>query len=74
MHRHRQNNEVGVTVYTTMLDMSMGTDSVNLQPDGKGGFSAEQDLVMGGNWGIKVQVRALDNKLHEASFQIVTPY
>jgi hypothetical protein len=33
-----------------MLDMDMGTDSLNLQPDGKGNFSARGDLSMGGNW------------------------
>lgn len=67
-------NEAGVTVYTTMLDMAMGTDNVNLQPDGKGGFSGSGDLAMGGNWGIKVQVRTPDNTLHEASFKIYTPF
>ncbi|GER87083.1 copper resistance protein [Dictyobacter vulcani] len=32
--------QVGVSIYTTMLDMDMGTDAINLQPDGKGHFSA----------------------------------
>lgn len=67
-------DQAGVTVYTTMLDMSMGTDSVDLQPDGKGGFSASGDLAMGGNWGLQVQVRTLDNTLHEASFKIYAPF
>jgi copper transport protein len=67
-------NEVGVTIYTTMLDMDMGTDSIDLQPDGKGGFSATQNLSMGGNWGIEVQVRASDNQLHTVSFKVVTPF
>ncbi|HEU5374203.1 MAG TPA: copper resistance protein CopC [Ktedonobacteraceae bacterium] len=67
-------NEVGVTVYTTMLDMEMGTDSLDLQPDGKGGFSGSGDLAMGGNWGIGVQLRTLDNQLHKASFKIYTPF
>jgi copper transport protein len=67
-------NEVGVTIYATMLDMQMGTDSVNLQPDGKGGFSATQDLVMNGKWAIEVQLRTLDNQLHQANFTIVTSF
>lgn len=67
-------NEAGVTIYTTMLDMEMGTDNVELQPDGKGGFSARGDLAMGGNWGIKVQVRTLDNTLHIANFKIYAPF
>ncbi len=43
---------VGVSLYTTMLDMDMGTDTVNLLPDGKGYFSASGDLSMGGNYQI----------------------
>ena len=54
-------------------DMDMGTDSVNPQPNGKGGFSGSQDLTMAGNWSIQVQLRTLDNQLHEATFKLVTP-
>ena len=64
---------VGVTLYTTHLDMDMGTDSVTLQPDGKGHFSATGDLVMGGHWQIRIQIRTLDNKLHEATVKLSTP-
>lgn len=67
-------NQAGVTVYTTMLDMDMGTDSLDLQPDGKGGFSGRGDLSMGGNWRIRVQVRTLDNTLHTADFKLYTPF
>ncbi len=67
-------DKVGVTIYTTMLDMNMGTDSVNLQSNGKGGFSASGDLGMGGHWGVRVQVRTLDNQLHEANFTFQTPF
>lgn len=66
--------QAGVTIYTTMLDMAMGTDSLDLQADSKGGFSGSGDLSMGGNWGIQVQVRTLDNTLHEASFKIYAPF
>lgn len=64
---------VGVSLYTTILDMDMGTDTVNLQPDGKGHFSATGDLVMGGHWQIRIQIRTLDNKLHEAIVKLSTP-
>ncbi|MBO0795737.1 MAG: FixH family protein, partial [Ktedonobacteraceae bacterium] len=57
---------VGVSLYTTMLDMDMGTDTINLQPDGKGNFSASGDLAMAGHWQLRIQVRTPDNKLHEA--------
>lgn len=65
---------VGVSVYTQMLDMDMGTDNVNLLPDGKGHFSAPGDLSMSGNWAIRVQIRAPDHALHEASIKIFTPF
>ncbi len=65
---------VGVSLYTTILDMDMGTDTVNLQPDGKGHFSATGDLVMGGHWQIRIQVRTPDNTLHEAIVKVTTSF
>jgi len=70
----KQTTNVGVTVYTQMLDMDMGTDSVNLLPDGKGHFSASGDLAMGGDWSIRVQIRTPEHALHEASVKIYTPF
>lgn len=67
-------NQVGVTVYTTMLDMAMGTDSLQLQANSQGVFSGSGNLAMSGNWGIQVQVRTLDNTLHAASFKIYAPF
>ena len=71
---HAPTTNVGVSLYTTMLDMDMGTDTVNLLPDGKGHFSAPGDLGMGGNWQIRIQVRAPDNTLHETTIKIFTPF
>jgi copper transport protein len=65
---------VGVSLYTSHLDMEMGTDTVNLQPDGKGHFSATGDLVMGGHWQIRIQIRTPQNTLHEARVTFVTPF
>ncbi len=65
---------IGVSLYTTMLDMDMGTDTVNLLPDGKGHFSATGDLAMAGDWQIRIQIRTPDNTLHEASVKLVTPF
>ena len=59
---------VGVSLYTTHLDMDMGTDTVNLQPDGKGHFSATGDLVMGDDNGVVVVPR----EHVEAVLQIAT--
>jgi copper transport protein len=66
--------EIGVSLYTTMLDMDMGTDTVNLQPDGKGHFSGTGDLAMPGDWQIRVQIRTPDATLHEATVKFLTPY
>ena len=65
---------IGVSLYTTMLDMDMGTDTINLQPDGKGHFSGSGDLTMPGNWEIRIQIRTPDANLHEASVKLVTPF
>ena len=66
--------KIGVSLYTTMLDMDMGTDTVNLLPDGKGHFSGTGDLAMPGDWQIRVQIRTPDARLHEASVKLVTPF
>lgn len=61
----KPDTNVGVTFYLTGADMDMGTEVVNLQPDGKGGFSGRGDLTMGGRWWLRVQIRTPDNSLHE---------
>jgi copper transport protein len=71
---HKTTTNVGVALYTTMLDMAMGTDNVNLLPDGKGHFSASGDLSMAGDWQIRIQIRTPDNTLHEATVKLVTPF
>lgn len=65
---------VHVTLFTDMLDMDMGTDTVPLQPDGKGNFSAPGDLAMAGDWAIRIQIRTPDNALHEATIKLYTPF
>ena len=65
---------VGVSLYTTMLDMDMGTDTVNLLPDEQGHFSASGDLSMGGNYQIRIQIRTPNNTLHEARVQFYVPF
>jgi copper transport protein len=64
---------VGVSLYTTSLDMDMGTDEINLQPDGKGHFSANGDISMPGNWQVRVEIRTPDNTLHEGAVHFYTP-
>jgi copper transport protein len=65
---------VKVTLFTSMLDMDMGTDTIPLQPDGKGHFSAPGELEMAGNWDIRIQIRTPDNKLHEGEVKLYTPF
>ncbi len=65
---------IGVSLYTTMLDMDMGTNTLNLLPDGKGHFSGTGDLDMPGNWEIRIQIRTPGATLHEASVKLVTPF
>jgi nitrogen fixation protein FixH len=52
----------------------MGTEALNLQPDGKGHFSGQGDLGMGGNWEIRVEIRTADTKLHTATVKLYTPF
>jgi copper transport protein len=67
-------SNIGVSFYTTSLDMDMGTDTINLQPDGKGHFSHSGDLDMDGNWQLRIEIRTLDATLHEATVKFFTPY
>ncbi len=67
-------SQIGVSFYTTMLDMDMGTGVINLQPDGKGHFSGSGDLDMPGNWQVRIEIRTLDATLHEATLKFFTPY
>ncbi|MFL5625319.1 MAG: copper resistance protein CopC [Ktedonobacteraceae bacterium] len=73
-HTGKPTSDVGVSLYTTMLDMDMGTDSINLLPDGKGNFSGHGDLSMSGDWQIRIQIRTADNNLHEATAKLYTPF
>jgi putative copper export protein/5-hydroxyisourate hydrolase-like protein (transthyretin family) len=66
--------KVSVSLFTTMQDMNMGTDTIILQPDGKGHFSAPGDLSMAGNWEIQIQIRTPDNTRHEANVKLFTPF
>jgi len=65
---------IGVSLFTTMLDMDMGTDTVTLQSNGKGHFSGTGDLDMPGNWQIRILVRTPDAALHTANVKFVTPF
>jgi copper transport protein len=63
---------VQVRLSTTMLDMDMGTNTVNLQPNGPGSYRTQGELAMSGHWQIRILVRTADNVLHEATIKLDT--
>jgi putative copper export protein/methionine-rich copper-binding protein CopC len=67
-----------VLLQTTMLDMEMGTQSLQLQPvgaDSPGTYGGQADLDMGGNWSFAVKVLPAGGKDFEtATFKIVVGY
>lgn len=66
-------SNIGVSLYVSHLDMDMGTETINLQPDQQGKFRANGDLVMGGRWQVRTQVRTIENTLHEAVVIVPVP-
>lgn len=66
--------DVEITLYTTMQDMAMGTDSVVLHANGSGQFSATSDVLnMGGHWSIGITVQTADHIVHKAGVSFVLP-
>jgi putative copper export protein len=67
-----------VLLQTTMLDMDMGTQSLQLQAagsDSPGSYSGQADLDMGGNWGLAVKVLPAGGKDFEtATYTVVVGY
>ena len=61
-----------VQLTTTMLDMDMGTDEMNLPADGQGQYSAQGTLSMGGHWEIGILLRTQGASVHKASIELVT--
>ena len=65
---------VEITLYTTMQDMPMGTDSVVLHADGPGQFSAMSNVLgMGGRWAIGIAVQTANHVLHKAGVMCTIP-
>lgn len=59
-----------VSLSTTMLDMDMGTDTIELSPETPGHFSGTGSLSMTGDWHIRVLIRTLDGKIHVVTFSL----
>ena len=58
-----------VQLLTTMLDMDMGTNTLPLQEQQNGRYSAQGDLSMGGHWEISIELRGSGTSLHKAQVQ-----
>ena len=61
-----------VSLFTTMVDMKMATTSVLMHPDGRGHFRGRGELLMGGDWDIRILIRTADQRLHEARIHLLT--
>jgi hypothetical protein len=70
-HRGQPASHVEITLYTTMQDMLMGTDSVVLHADGSGQFSGTSDVLsMGGHWAVGITIQTLDHIVHKAGVRL----
>ena len=72
-HASSLTTAVNVTLYTTMQDMPMGTDSIHLLADSNGFFSATGVLSMRGDWAIGIVIQTPDHRLHKGGVMLVTP-
>lgn len=62
-----------ISLFTTMLDMKMATISIAMHPDGRGQFQGRGELLMGGDWEIRLLIRIADQSQHEAQIRLLTP-
>jgi hypothetical protein len=73
-HTYKPVTHVDITLYTTMQDMPMGTDSIILHADRQGQFSAaSNNLSMGGRWAIGITIQPSDHTIHKAGVNLMTP-
>ena len=66
--------DVRLGLFTTMLDMPMGTDAVSVRSDMKGHFRGQSDLSMGGLWQIGIRLQTPDQKPHQAFVRVLILY
>jgi copper transport protein len=73
-HTTQPATHVDVTLYTTMQDMAMGTDSIVLHATTNGQFSTtSNNLNMRGHWGLAIAIQTPDHVIHKAGVNLVTP-
>ena len=66
-------SNVSISLFKTMLDMKMATTSIVMHPDGRGHFHSRGELLMGGDWEIRLLIRFADQSQHEARIRLLTP-
>jgi len=72
MRTGRAITNASVSLFTTMLDMKMATTSVLMHPDGRGHFHGRGELLMGGDWDIRILIRTADQRRHETRIHLLT--
>jgi hypothetical protein len=72
MRTGRAITNASVSLFTTMVDMKMATTLVLMLPDGRGHFHGRGELLMGGDWDIRILIRTADQRLHEAGIHLLT--
>ena len=71
IHNGQSPADEQVQIFTTMLDMDMGTGVVMLSPDGNGRYSAQGTLPMDGTWDLHIQL--VDKAVHVAKLRLYVP-
>lgn len=70
-HTNQPATQVNITLYTTMQDMAMGTDSLTLHAEGNGQFSATSSVLdMGGHWALGIAIQTADHIIHKAGISL----
>ncbi len=62
-------NDIGVSAYSTMLDMDMGSTPLQFQAAEAGTYRTTCDFGMGGHWELRINVLSA-NQLHSATFTV----
>jgi copper transport protein len=71
-HTHTFASHVVITLYTTMQDMPMGTDSLVLHGEGGGQYSATSTVLsMGGHWALGITIQTPNHVVHKAGVSFV---
>ena len=71
---HQAATHIVITLYATMQDMAMGTDSLVLHAEKSGQFSASSTMLsMGGHWALGITIQTPDHIIHRAGVSFVLP-